>query len=103
MKITICGWTIKCQRQHSRGHINSAKCRNRREPLRSQPQVRVNEPCLAEVTNMPARDRPADRLHQPILDKIHLRCWRWQLADLHAICTRSASLLHTRELRCCDK
>ena len=52
---------------------------------------------------MPARDRPADRLHQPILDKIHLRCWRWRLADLHAICTRSASLLHTRELRCCDK
>src|ERR1700730_17341043 len=23
--------------------------------------------------------------------------------DLHAICTRSASLLHTRELRCCEK
>jgi len=35
--------------------------RNRREPLRSQPQVRVHEPCLAEVTNMPARDRPAER------------------------------------------
>ena len=52
---------------------------------------------------MPARDRPADRLHQPVLDKIHLRCWRWRLADLHAICTRSASLLHTRELLCCDK
>ena len=59
-------------------------------------------PALAEVTKMPARDRPTDRLHQPVLDKIHPRSW-WRLADLHAICTRSASLLHTRELRCCDK
>jgi hypothetical protein len=27
----------------------------------------------------------------------------WRLADLHAICTRPASLLHTRELRFYDK
>jgi hypothetical protein len=35
-------------------------------------------------------------------DEIHPPLW-WRLPDLHAICTRSASLLHIHELRCCDK
>ena len=57
------------------------------------------------ITGIPPVRRNRLWLHRrslPILDEIHPPLW-WRLPDLHAICTRSASLLHIRELRCCDK
>jgi len=47
-----------------------------------------------------ARGRPGRG--RPVEDKIHSPSWR-QLPGLHATCTRPATLLDTRELRCCNK
>jgi len=57
------------------------------------------------VTGIPLVRRNRLWLHRRslrVVGKIHPPSW-WRLPDLHAICTRPASLLHTRELRCCNE
>src|ERR1700730_4044666 len=57
------------------------------------------------VTGIPPVRRNRLWLHRRslrVVGKIHQPSW-WRLPDLHAICTRPASLLHTREMRCCNE